>query len=67
MKGAYERLLVNVQPSCSKGPQHLETPVPWEDHYEQSTGSGVCWNPEDKVCVLQRSDPSPLEESGDNE
>ena len=32
---AYERLLVTVQPSCSRDPSILEMPVPWDDHQEQ--------------------------------
>lgn len=26
---------MEVQPSCSRRPQHLKNPVSWEDHQEQ--------------------------------
>ncbi|MEJ1279071.1 WAP four-disulfide core domain 3 [Cricetulus griseus] len=56
-KRAYERLLVTVQPSCSKGPQHLEMPAPWDDHQELLLCSrGASRSLEDKLCELQRAE-----------
>jgi len=35
--------------------------VPWDDHQEQQQWSRASWGLQAKLCVLQRSDPSPLE------